>query len=137
MNALRIVVRFVLAWMALLAAQIVVGMVVHPKTPANPHPMLFLMVSNAFIVLALGWAALRSDWRDWRLLIAVFFVRAVVEFANWIEGALYLTRRDRMARRHRLRGADGCCGGATLAARISWRTGARIVERSSASASHL
>ena len=90
MNALKIAVRLALAWIALLAAQIAVGMVVHPKTPANPHPMLFLMVSNAFIVLGLGWAALRSDWRDWKLLGALFLVRAVVEFANWIEGALYL-----------------------------------------------
>lgn len=90
MNALKIAVRLVLAWIALLAAQIAVGMVVHPKTPANPHPMLFLLVSNAFIVLGLGWAALRSDWRDWKLLSALFLIRAVVEFANWIEGALYL-----------------------------------------------
>jgi hypothetical protein len=90
MNALKIAARIVLAWIALLAAQILVGMIVHPKTPANPHPMLFLMVSNAFIVLALSWAALRSDWRGWKLLGALFFVRAVVEFANWIEGALYL-----------------------------------------------
>jgi hypothetical protein len=90
MNAVRIAVRLVLAWIALLAAQIAVGVVVHPKTPANPHPMLFLMVSSAFIVIAIGWAALRSDWRDWKLLSALFLVLAVVEFANWIEGALYL-----------------------------------------------
>src|SRR5215467_3472246 len=90
MNTLKITVRLVLAWIALLAAQMAVGMLVHPKTPANPNPMLFLVVSNTFIVLALGWAALRSDWRDWRLLGALFFARAVVEFANWIEGALYL-----------------------------------------------
>jgi hypothetical protein len=72
------------------AAQIVVGMVVHPKTPPNPNPMLFLAVSNTIVVLAIGWAALRSDWRNWRLLGALFAVPAVVEFANWIEGALYL-----------------------------------------------
>src|SRR5215472_4581440 len=90
MNTLKIIARLILAWIALLAAQIAVGIVVHPRTPANPHPMLFLMVSNGFIVLALGWAALRSDWRDWKLLGALFFVRGVVEFANWIEGALYL-----------------------------------------------
>ena len=90
MNAVKIAVRLVLAWIALLAAQIAVGMVIHPKTPANPHPMLFLMVSSAFIVIAIGWAALRSDWRDWKLLSALFLVRAVIEFANWIEGALYL-----------------------------------------------
>ena len=90
MNAVKIAVRLALAWIALLAAQIAVGMVVHPKTPANPHPMLFLMVSSAFIVIAIGWAALRSDWRNWKLLSALFLVRAVVEFANWIEGAVYL-----------------------------------------------
>jgi len=90
MNALKIAVRFVLAWIALLAAQIAVGMVVHPKTPANPHPVLFLLVSNALVVLAMGWAALRSDWRDWRLLSALFLIGAAVQFANWIEGALYL-----------------------------------------------
>jgi hypothetical protein len=48
------------------------------------------MVSNAFIVIALGAAALRSEWRGWKLFGALFFVRAIVEFANWIEGALYL-----------------------------------------------
>ena len=90
MNALKIAVRLVLAWIAMLASQIAVGMFVHPKTPPNPHPMLFLAVSNAIIVLAVGWAALRSDWRDWKLLGALFFVRATVDFANWIEGALYL-----------------------------------------------
>jgi hypothetical protein len=72
------------------AAQVVVGMIVHPKTPPNPNPMLFVTVSNTIIVLAMGWVALRSDWRNWRLLAALFAVPAVVEFANWIEGALYL-----------------------------------------------
>ena len=90
MNAIKIVVRLVLAWIAMLAAQIAVGMLVHPKTPPNPHPLLFVTVSNVIVVLAVGWAALRSDWRGWKLLGALFFVRAAVELANWIEGALYL-----------------------------------------------
>lgn len=90
MNALKITVRLVLAWIALFAAQMVVGMIVHPKTPPNPNPVLFVAVSNTIIVLAMGWAAMRSDWRNWKLLGALFAVLAVVEFANWIEGALYL-----------------------------------------------
>jgi hypothetical protein len=90
MNVTKIVVRLVLAWIALLAAQIATGMVVHPKSPPNPHPVLFLIVYDACIVVAVGAAALRSDWRDRRLLLALFLVPGVVAVANWIEGAWYL-----------------------------------------------
>src|SRR5271165_4325985 len=90
MNALKIIVRMVLAWIALLAAQIATGMVVHPKSPPNPHPVLFLIVYDACIVAAMGAAALRSDWRDRRLLVALFLVPTVIGVANWIEGAWYL-----------------------------------------------
>ncbi len=90
MNIVKIVSRLVMAWIALMAAQIAVGMVIHPKTPANPNPLLFLMVYDASIVLAIGAAALRSDWRDWRLVRALFLVSAGIGVANWIEGAWYL-----------------------------------------------
>jgi hypothetical protein len=90
MNILKIVARLVMAWIALMAAQIAVGMVIHPKTPANPNPLLFLVVYDACIVLAIGAAALRSDWRDWRLVRALFLVSAGIGVANWIEGAWYL-----------------------------------------------
>jgi hypothetical protein len=90
MNTVRIAIRLVLAWIWLLAAQIAAGMVIHPKSPPNPNPLLFLLVYDAFIVLAMGAAALRSDWRDWRLLRALFLVTAGISLANWIEGAWYL-----------------------------------------------
>jgi uncharacterized membrane protein len=90
MNAWKVGVRLVLAWIALMAAQIATGMVIHPKSPSNPNPLLFLMVTSALIVLAIGAAALRSDWRDWKLLRALFLVPAAIAVANWIEGAWYL-----------------------------------------------
>ena len=90
MNTTKIVVRLVMAWIAMMAAQMAVGMVIHPKTPPNPNPLLFLMVYDAFIVVAMGAAALRSDWRDWRLVRALFLVPAAIGVANWIEGAWYL-----------------------------------------------
>jgi hypothetical protein len=90
MNAPKIIVRMVLAWIALLAAQIATGMVVHPKSPPNPHPFLFLTVYDACIVVAVAAAALRCDWRDRRLLLALFLVPTAIGVANWIEGALYL-----------------------------------------------
>lgn len=54
MKIAEIIIRLVLAWIAFLAAQIATGMLIHPKTPPNPNPLLFLMVSSAFIVLAIG-----------------------------------------------------------------------------------
>lgn len=90
MNTAKVVVRLVLAWIALIAAQIATGLVIHPTTPPNPNPLLWLLVSDAFIALPIAAAALRSDWRDWKLVRALFFVPVAIAVANWIEGAWYL-----------------------------------------------
>lgn len=90
MNTPKIIFRVVLSWMSLLAAQIVAGMMIHPKSPPNPHPLLFVLVYDALIVLPVAAAALRSDWRGWKLLPALFVVPAVISVANWIEGVWYL-----------------------------------------------
>jgi hypothetical protein len=90
MNTAKIIVRLVLAWIALIVAQIATGLVIHPTTPSNPNPLLWLTVSNAITAVAIGAAALRSDWRDWRLLRALFFVSAAIAVANWTEGAWFL-----------------------------------------------
>ena len=90
MNAVRSMFRLIAAWIALLAAQMVVGMLVHVNAPSPPNQMPWLMVSNALIVLALGAAALRSDWRDWRLLRALFLIPAVIGLVNLLEGIVFL-----------------------------------------------
>ena len=90
MSAIRNVARIVLAWIALLAAQMVAGMVIHVQTSAVPNIMYWLALSNAVVVLALGIAALRSDWRDWKLAAALFFMPAAIATVNMIEGVLFL-----------------------------------------------
>ena len=84
------VVRLALAWIAMLVAQIAVGTIIHLNNPPPPHAFLWLMVSNAFTVLPVGAAALRSDWRGWRLLSALFFITGAAATVNLIEGAVYL-----------------------------------------------
>jgi hypothetical protein len=74
-----------------LAAQIVVGMLVHVNTPPMPNSLPWLLLSNAVVVLALGAAALRGDWRDWRLLVALFLIPTVIDIVNMTEGAIFLT----------------------------------------------
>ncbi len=90
MNAVRSMFRLIAAWIALLAAQMVVGMLVRVNAPSPPNQMPWLMVSNALVVLALGTAALRSDWRDWRLLRALFLIPAVIGLVNLLEGIVFL-----------------------------------------------
>jgi len=48
------------------------------------------MLSDAVIVLALAVAALRSDWRDWRLGLALFAIPGAIATVNMIEGVLFL-----------------------------------------------
>ena len=91
MNSLRIVSRLILAWVALFAAQMVAGMVIHVTAPPIAGVMPWLMLSNAIIVLALGAAALRSDWRDWKLAGAMFAIPAAITTVNMIEGVFFLT----------------------------------------------
>jgi hypothetical protein len=91
MSSLRIVFRLILAWVALLIAQMVAGMVIHVTAPPVAGMMPWLMLANAGIVLALGAAALRSDWRDWKLAVAMFAVPASIAIVNMIEGVFFLT----------------------------------------------
>lgn len=90
MNSLRIVFRLILAWVALLAAQMLAGTVIHVAAPPTAGVMPWLMLANAGIVVALGAAALCSDWRNWKLAGAMFAVPAAIATVNMIEGVFFL-----------------------------------------------
>ena len=91
MNAVRNTLRLGLAWIALAAAQMIAGMLIHVDAHTIPNMMGWLAVANTVIVLALGAAALRSDWRDWRLARAMFFIPAAIAIVDMIEGVFFLT----------------------------------------------
>ena len=91
MNAIKTIVRFFLAWIALLAAQMVAGMLIHVNVPPMPNIFRWLMLSNAFVVLALGAAAMRSEWKGWKLGLALFAIPAAIATLNMVEGVLFLT----------------------------------------------
>jgi hypothetical protein len=90
MNSLRNALRLVLAWVALTAAQMIAGILIHMDAPPMAGTMPWLMLSNAIVVLVLGAAALHSDWRDWRLTRALFAIPAAITTVNMIEGIFFL-----------------------------------------------
>jgi len=90
MNAPKVIVRLIAAWIALLAAQMGAGMLVRVNSPSTPNQLPWMMVSNALVAVALGSAALRSDWRDWRLLRALFLIPTAIAMVNMIEGIVFL-----------------------------------------------
>jgi hypothetical protein len=90
MNAGKMIVRFFLAWIALVVAQMAASMLIHTTNPVMPNMLRWLMLSNALIVLALGTAALRSEWRGWRLWLALFSVPIVITTVNMVEGVIFL-----------------------------------------------
>jgi hypothetical protein len=91
MNTGKIIARLLLAWIALSAAQVVSGMLIHVNTPPMPNVLPWLMLSNAFVVLAVGAAAMRSEWKGWKLGLALFAIPAAIATVNSVEGVLFLT----------------------------------------------
>jgi len=91
MNAGKTVVQFFLAWIALLAGQMVAGMLIHTSTPVMPNIFRWLMLSNALVVVALGAAAMRSEWKGWRLGLALFSIPVAIAAVNMLEGVIFLT----------------------------------------------
>ena len=54
MNTTKVVVRLVMAWIAMMAVQMAVGMLIRVEISPQSDPLLWPMVSNAFIVVAMG-----------------------------------------------------------------------------------
>jgi hypothetical protein len=79
---------------ALLAAQIIAGMVVPMKMPAGApnHMLAWVAATDLLVMAALGLVAARSEWRGWKLGVALAAIPLTIAAANWIEGAVYLVQ---------------------------------------------
>src|SRR5271169_5179471 len=91
MTAGKLFVRFILAWIALCAAQTVAGMLIRLNYPPVPHMLPWLLLANALMVLALGGAATRSEWKGLKLGLALFAIPAAIATVNMVEGVIFLT----------------------------------------------
>ena len=84
------VVRTILAFVALVAIQTVIGILLPLKTPPVPHQMPWLLLSNAVMAGAMSFAAVRSEWRGWRLGAALSGIALAILTVDVIEGVFFL-----------------------------------------------
>jgi hypothetical protein len=82
--------KILLAWMALIVAQIIAGIVV-PVKMAGPSSASEWLLSNLLIAAAVSFVAARSDWRGWRLGLGLAAISCGVTTINFIEGWVFLT----------------------------------------------
>jgi hypothetical protein len=90
MNYSKELFKVVLAWFALVFAQVVAGMVFPVKVTAPPHILAWLLFSDLLIVAAIAVAAKRSDWRGWKLASALALIPLAITVVDAIEGMVFL-----------------------------------------------
>jgi hypothetical protein len=94
MTVSKAILRGLLAFVAVCLIQMIVGMLVPMKPVATPHIMEWLLLVNAVVVGALTVAAVRTEWRGWRLGVAVVAIPLAIESVNLLEGTVFLTTAD-------------------------------------------
>ncbi len=82
--------RALLAFVAVCITQILAGILIPMKPVALPHFLQWLLLSNAVTVAALAVVAARTDWRGWRLGIAVAAIPVVIHTLDMLEGIVFL-----------------------------------------------
>jgi hypothetical protein len=85
------VLRGLLVFVALCVIQMIVGMLVPMKPIAIPHFFRWWFLTNAVVVAALTAVAIRSEWRGWRLGVALATIPLIIESVNLLEGVVFLT----------------------------------------------
>lgn len=82
--------RGVLAFVAICVIQMLVGIVVPIKIPPAPHILEWILLTNAIVAAALSALAVRTEWRGWRLGLALAAIPLVLESVNLLEGVVFL-----------------------------------------------
>jgi hypothetical protein len=82
--------RILLAWAALTVAQMVADIAVRVSPLVIEHQNAWVAVTNLLVCAALGFVAIRSDWRGWRLGLALIAIPLSIYVVDTIEGIVFL-----------------------------------------------
>ena len=93
----NVLMRVVVAFVAISVVQIVAGalsafFIPVKDLPPNfaQHIIQWMFLTNAVTVAALSAVAIRTEWRGWKLGVAVAAIPAVITFIDGIEGSVFL-----------------------------------------------
>lgn len=93
MKPASLILNTLLAWVALVAAQIGSGMVIPISLPAmaDRSGMLpWMLVADFLTAAVVAYVASRSDLRGWKLGAALASIPCAIAIANCVEGAVFL-----------------------------------------------
>jgi hypothetical protein len=91
MKIVTTLLKVLIAGVALSIFQVIAGAIVPVKATMPPHTLLWLTVSNLLTAAVLVLVANRSDWRGWRLGVAISIIPITLGLTNMIDGAVFLT----------------------------------------------
>jgi hypothetical protein len=90
MTLLKIILRSVMAFVAIAIVQVVAGIIVPLRPVAIPHLALWMLLNLAVTVAALTPVAARAEWQGWRLGAAVSAIPLAIFSINLIEALVFL-----------------------------------------------
>jgi hypothetical protein len=90
MKPVSLILRTVLAFIALVTAQIIAGMAIPISFPGAQGAFAWVLLTDFLTVAILAYVALRADLRSWKLGAALAAIPCIIAVANFIEGAVFL-----------------------------------------------
>jgi hypothetical protein len=85
------VLKVLIAGVAIFIFQMIAAAILPVKVTMLPHTLPWLIVANFMTAATLVLVASRSEWKGWRLGVAISTIPIVLGLINMIEGAIFLT----------------------------------------------
>lgn len=90
MKTSQIILRAVLAFLAICLVETIVGLLIPIKVPTAPNMFAWLLLMNAITAGALSVVAARCDWRGWKLGFGIALIPFAIASLNELEGTVFL-----------------------------------------------
>ena len=90
MKPATLILRTLLAWFALILAQIIANVIVPISVPVARGALSWLLLTYFLTVAILAYIAQHADLRGWKLGFALAVIPAAIALTNFIEGAVFL-----------------------------------------------
>jgi hypothetical protein len=91
MKPFAFALRVVAAWVYLVIVQMILGMMISAGAPVPGNVLPWFLLSTLLVATTLCVLGARSDWRGWRLALALSTVPLVITLTNYLEGIIFLT----------------------------------------------